>query len=82
MMPDDENWTQWENIIYNYFATRENSRGVPISYVIRNDMSSPEDSENRDVQILYQESIVGKMFIRDSSKVIDILKELTLGTDA
>ena len=62
--------------------SRENSRGVPLSYVIRNDMSSPEDSENRDVQILYQESIVGKMFIRDSSKVIDILKELTLGTDA
>ena len=62
--------------------SRKNSRGVPLSYVIRKDTSSPEDSENRDVQIIYQASIVGKMFTRDSRKVIDILKELTLGTDA
>ena len=45
-------------------------------------MSSPEDIENRDVQIIYQASLVRNMFTRDSSKVIDILKELTLGTDA
>ena len=62
--------------------SRENSRGVPLSYVIRNDTSSPEDIENRDVQIIYQTSLVRNMFTRDSSKVIDILKELTLGTDA
>ena len=45
-------------------------------------MSSPEDSENRDVQIIYQASLVGNMFTRDSRKVLDILKGLNLGTDA
>ena len=35
-----------------------------------------------DVQILYQESLVGNMFTKNKRKVLDILKELTLGTDA
>ena len=51
-------------------------------YVIRKDTSRPEDSENRDVQIIYHASIVGNMFTRDSRKVLDIIKEMTLGTDA
>ena len=54
---------------------------MPISYVIRKDTSSPEDSENRDVKIIYQESLFRNMFITDPRKVLDILKELTLGTD-
>ena len=44
-------------------------------------MTSPEDSKNRDVKIIYQASLVRNMFTRDSRKVLDILKELTLGTD-
>ena len=36
-----EKWTQWEDSIYNYFASRKNSRGVPLSYVTRKDTSSP-----------------------------------------
>ena len=55
---------------------------MPLSYVTRKDTSSPEDSKNRDVQTIYQASLVGNMFTIDSSKVLDILKELTLGTDA
>ena len=35
-----ENWTQWEDIIYYYFTLRENSRGVPLSYVIIKDTPS------------------------------------------
>ena len=54
---------------------------MPLSYVIRKDTSIPEDSKNRDVQIIYQASLVGDMFNRDSRKVLDIIKELTLGTD-
>ena len=77
-----EKWTQWEDSIYNYFASRENSRGVPLSYVIINYTSSPKYSENRDVQIIYQSSLVGNMFTRYQRKVLDILKELTLGTDS
>ena len=63
--------TQWEESIYNYFS----------SNVIRKDTPSPDYVENRDVQIIHQESLVRNMFIRDSNRVIDILKELTLGTD-
>ena len=55
---------------------------MPLYYVIRKDTPSPEDIENRDVQIIYQASLVGKFFTRDSTKVLDIIKELTLGTDA
>ena len=73
--------TQWEYSKYNHFVSRENSRGVPLSYVIRKYTSSPKDIENRDVQIIYQAIIVGNMFTRDSRKVLDILKELNLGTD-
>ena len=54
---------------------------MPLSYVIRKDTSSPEDIENRDVQIIYQATLSGNMFSRDSRKVIDILKEVTIGTD-
>ena len=52
----------------------EKSRGVPLSYVIRKYTLSPEDSKNRDVQIIYQKSLVGNMFTRDSKKVLDVLK--------
>ena len=38
-----EKWTQWEENIYNYFASQKNSRGVPLSYSIRKDTSSPKD---------------------------------------
>ena len=55
---------------------------MPLSYVIRKDRSSPEDSENRDVQIIYQASLVGGIFTRGSMKVLDIFKELSLGTDS
>ena len=55
---------------------------MPLSYVTRKDTSSPEDSGFRDVQIIYQASLVGYMFTRDLSKVLGTLKELTLGTDA
>ena len=55
---------------------------MPLSYIIRKDASSPEDIEIRDVQIIYQANIFGNLFTRHSSKVLDILKELTLGTDS
>ena len=55
---------------------------MPLSYVIIKDTTIPDDSENRDVQIIYQASLVRNRFTRYSRKVLDILKELTLGTDA
>ena len=32
-----EKWTQWEDSIYSYLKSRENSCGVPLSYVTRKD---------------------------------------------
>ena len=60
-----EKWAQWEEIIYNYFVSRKNSRGFILSNIIRKDMPSTKDSENRNVQIIYQESLVGNMFNRN-----------------
>ena len=54
-----ENWTQWEDRIYNYFTSRKSIRGVPLYYAIRKNTPSPEESENRDVKIIYQASLVG-----------------------
>ena len=59
----------------------ENNCGVPISYIIMRDTPSPEDNEIRNLQINYQEILVGSIFTRYSRKVLDIIKELTLGTD-
>ena len=54
-----EKWDQWEDSIYNYLTSRENSRSLPLSYVIRKDVPSHKDIENRDVKIIYQSSLVG-----------------------
>ena len=31
-------WNQWDDSIYNYFASSKNSRGVPLFCVIRKDI--------------------------------------------
>ena len=54
---------------------------MPLSHFIIKDTPSPDDGKNRDVQIIHQESLVINMFTGDSIKVIDIINELTLGTD-
>ena len=58
------------------------SHGVPLYYVIIKDIPSTKDSENRDMQIIYQACLVVNMFTRDSRKVLNILKEITLGNHA
>ena len=55
------------------FVTKK-SRGVPLSYAIRKYKPCPDDRENMDVQIIHEASFIGNMFIRDSRKVLDILK--------
>ena len=55
---------------------------VPLSYVIRKDTPNHEDKRKRDIQLIHQSSFVGNMFTRDASKVINILKEMTLDNDS
>ena len=71
-----EKCNQWEDIIYNYCVSRKNICGVPLSYFIRKDILSPKDSENREVQIVYQASLVRDIFTRDSRKVLDMSQRL------
>ena len=49
---------------------------------LKNYTSSPDESETRDVHILYNASLSGNMFTRYSSKVLNILMELTIGGDS
>ena len=65
-----EKWAQREDIIYRYFKSRKNSCGVPISYVIIKDTPSPEDSGNRDINIIYQASIVGTSLPETQGKLL------------
>ena len=54
---------------------------MPLSYVIIKDKPRPDEGKNRDVKIIHQASLAGNIFIRDSRKVLNILKEITLGDD-
>ena len=60
----------------------KNCRGVPLSYVIKKYTPSLKDSENRDVEIIYQSSFFRNMVTKDPREIINILRELTLGNDA
>ena len=78
-----EKWQEWEESIYNYFASSRNARGIPYAYVIRK-MPNPMDPADmeRDDRIMYNAQLTGAMFKRDSKHVFQILKELTNGTQA
>ena len=60
----------------------ENRCAVTLSFTMRKDTTSNDNKGNRYVKIVHQANLVSHMFIIDSRKIIDILKELTLGTDA
>ena len=67
------------------FTTTSNHRKnccLPLSYVIRKDPPIYNYGKNRHVHIIHQASLVGNMFTRDSGKVIDIIKEMALGTNS
>ena len=79
-----DKWIQWEESIITYFSAIKNSRGIPLSYVIRkeNEDISEVTADIRDQEMINNASLAGPMFIRDSKRILTILKELTIGTDA
>ena len=78
-----EKWTEWEESVYNYFASHRNSKGVPYSYVIRKMPNpTPPFLMEREYEIIYFARHEGTAFKRDSKHVLQILKELTNGTSA
>jgi hypothetical protein len=74
-------WPEWEKSVYNYFGAKLNARGVPMSYVIRKD-EVPQDMEERTMELIYNASLAGAQFRRDSAEVLAFLKSLVIGTEA
>ena len=80
---DQKKWLNWNESVYDYFNSMNNSRGIPYSYVIRIDPPKvPVAQMDRDQEKIYNAQLVGNMFIRDSKFVEQVLKELIVGTDA
>ena len=77
-------WIGWEESVYRYFDSVKNTRGVPLSYVIRKDLPAGTDvaALSRHDQLIHNAQITGFFFDRDSEKVINIIKESLLDTEA
>ena len=79
-----DKWIQWEESIITYFSAIKNSRGIPLSYIIKKEDENISEitADIRDQEMIKNASLEGPMFVRDSKRVLTILKELTIGTDA
>ena len=76
-------WQQWEEVVYNYFVAIKNSHRIPLSYVIRKEPNPIADVQMDDSDhIVYNASLQGAMFKRDSTRVLGVLRELTIGSQA
>jgi len=77
-------WNRWEESVYIYLDSVASKSGVPLSYVIRKDL--PEDTEwgelDRKTQKIQNAPLQGYMFTIDSARVLTLLKELCLETEA
>ena len=75
-----EKWIQWEESMYNYLSSVKNTYDIPLVYVIRKDIATVALPLDEDQEIIYNASLTGAMFNRDTKKVLALLKELTSGT--
>ena len=77
-------WNKWEESVYIYLDSIVSKSGAPLSYVIRKDL--PEDTEwdelDRKTQKIQNAPLQGFMFTIDSARVLTLLKELCLETEA
>ena len=69
-------------MVYNYFITMKNSREVALTYIIRKTPSPPGIVVDRKKEIIKHSPIQGNMFSHDIKKVLAIIKEITVDTDA
>lgn len=75
-----DKWVEWEESIYNYLMDVKNSRGIPLAYVFRKD--TPPTVMDREHEIIYNVTLTGAMFQCDSKKLLGLLKELAIGSNA
>jgi len=77
-------WNKWEESVYIYLDSVISKNGAPLSYVIRKDLDEEIEWESLDrkTQQIYTASLEGFMFNIDSKRVLILLKELCLDTEA
>jgi len=77
-------WNRWEESVYIYLDSIISKNGAPLSYVIRKDLDEgiEWDSLDRKTQKIYNASLEGFIFNIDSKRVLTLLKELCLDTEA
>ena len=76
-----ETWIEWHENMHTYLQGMLNiTKDIPLFYIIRPDVAPPNISE--EVEIIYNEPLVGARFKLDNQKVHQILTKLTTGTDA
>ena len=69
-------------MVYTYFITMKNRLGVPLAYVIRKTPASSVIVVDMEQEIILNSPLQGNMLPCDIKKVLEILKELTVDTDA
>jgi len=77
-------WNHWEESVYLYLNSITSRCGAPLSYVIRKDLAEDIEWESldREIQQIHAAPLEGFMFKMDSGRVLALLKELCLHTEA
>jgi len=77
-------WNKWEESFYIYLNSIVSKNGAPLSYVIRKDLDEGTEWESLDrkTRQIHSASLEGFTFNIDSKRVLTLLKELCLDTEA
>ena len=77
-------WNKWEESVYIYLNSIITKAGIPLLYVIRKDLDQDVDWESLDrkVQQIHTAPLEGLLFDLDSERVLTLLKELCMKTEA
>ena len=85
MKPDNLShikWVAWEEMVYTYFKATKISRGVPLLYVLYKNLESSRIIIDRGQYIMQNSPLHSNIFPHNTKKVLAIIKELTVDTDA
>ena len=69
-------------MVYTYFTAMKNIQGLPLTYVILKTPYLSDVVVDREHEIIKNTPLQSNMVSRDTKKVLEILKELTVDTDA
>ena len=77
-------WNKWEESVYIYLDSVVSKNGAPLFYVIRKDLDEGIEWESLDrkTQQIHTAPLEGFTFNIDSKRVLTLLKELCLDTEA